>query len=161
MRLTLRKTAIGLLILLTATACNPAQRLAWDRAHGLPDGTTHRAICESNPNDQYCQPQTSSHRIERTPERIIEEVFAGQVATAKRVAWCESKFDTAPRRNPSPTNDWGLFQINATTWNKPNHPDPVAQFIGAHWHNVTDPWTNALMAKKIVDRYGWRMWSCY
>lgn len=94
-----------------------------------------------------------------TPHQAINTLFTGSDnTTAHRVVKCESNY------NPnavSSTNDHGLFQINATTWNKPGHPDPVADFIGRNWHRRYEPAMNALMAKKIRERYGWKMWSCY
>lgn len=92
-----------------------------------------------------------------TPEAIIREVFGAEGDRAVRIAKCESQL------NPdavSSTNDHGIMQINRPTWNKPNHPDPVAQFIGQNWHNVYDARTNAEMALKIRQTYGWQMWSC-
>lgn len=93
-----------------------------------------------------------------SPQQVIDAIFYDDRATAHRVADCESNYDPGA---VSPTGDHGLFQINAATWNKPGHPDPVADFIGRNWHRRYDPVMNALMANKIQDRYGWRMWSCY
>lgn len=90
---------------------------------------------------------------------LIAQYFPGEENTACRVfIGCESK------GNPnavSYTNDHGLAQINATTWNKPGHSDPVADWIGRHWGNVYDPATNLQMAAKIRASYGWDSWSCY
>lgn len=92
-----------------------------------------------------------------TPQQAIAAIFPHETAKATRVASCESELvPTAV----SPTNDHGLFQINAPTWNKPWHPDPVAQWIGANWHKRYDPVTNAIMAKMIRDKYGWAQWTC-
>lgn len=92
-----------------------------------------------------------------TPHQVIQTVFHDEVSTAFRVADCESNYDPSA---VSPTNDHGLFQINAM-WNQPGHSDPVADWIGRHWHLRYDPVYNALMAKMIRDSYGWYMWSCY
>lgn len=93
-----------------------------------------------------------------TPQDAINVIFTGSDnATAHRVVKCESNY------NPnavSPTNDHGLFQINAM-WNKPGHPDEVADWIGRNWSKRYDPATNALMAKMIRQKYGWKQWSCY
>lgn len=92
-----------------------------------------------------------------TPQQAIAMIFHDQQAKATAIAHCES------RMNPnavSPTNDHGLFQINATTWNKPGHSDPVADWIGRNWHKRYDPVTNTLMAHMIQQKYGWKMWSC-
>lgn len=94
-----------------------------------------------------------------TPYDAINVIFQGQDnAIAHRVVKCESNYNPSA---VSPTNDHGLFQINATTWNKPGHPDPVADWIGRNWQKRYDPATNALMAKMIRQKYGWKMWSCY
>ena len=94
-----------------------------------------------------------------TPQQAIDVLFTGaDNSTAHRVVRCESNYDAGA---VSSTGDHGLFQINAATWNKPGHADPVADWIGRHWHQRYDPATNALMAKMIRDRYGWRMWACY
>lgn len=92
-----------------------------------------------------------------TPHEVIYHVFPNELQTAHRVAECESRYDV---NAVSRTNDHGLFQINAI-WNQPGHSDPVADWIGRHWHLRYDPVYNALMAKKIRDKYGWGMWSCY
>lgn len=105
------------------------------------------------------QVEVSSDSIDRgSIDSILRNVFGTEYRTALRVAKCESRLDP---NAISDTNDHGLLQINATTWNKPWHSDPVAQYIGNNWHNVYDPYHNALMAKKIRDRYGWSKWSCY
>jgi len=92
------------------------------------------------------------------PHYAIQRYFPTEQETAHRVVQCESGYDV---NAVSPTNDHGLFQINGTTWNKPGHSDPVADWIGRHWHLRFDPEINAQMAKKIRDKYGWKMWSCY
>lgn len=92
-----------------------------------------------------------------TPQQAIQAIFPQEVSKATSIAQCESRMDP---NAVSPTNDHGLFQINATTWNKPGHADPVADWIGRNWHKRYDPVTNAIMAKKIRDRYGWNMWAC-
>lgn len=91
-------------------------------------------------------------------EAMVEEVFGSEAGVAKRVISCESRWNPNAR---SHTNDHGLMQINATTWNKPGHHDPVADWIGRNWGGVYDPYTNLLMGKKIKDRYGWNSWACY
>lgn len=93
-----------------------------------------------------------------TPQHAISTYFANEQSTAHRVVKCESGYNV---NAVSPTNDHGLFQINAATWNKPGHHDAVADWIGRHWHLRYDPMTNAQMAKMIRDKYGWRSWSCY
>lgn len=99
-----------------------------------------------------------------TPAQAIALIFPNEQATARRVAACESgggSFENINIYAVSPTNDHGMFQINATTWNKPWHSDPVAQWIGDHWHLRYDPVVNAIMAKKIRQSQGWDAWTCY
>lgn len=92
-----------------------------------------------------------------TPHEVIYHIFPNEIDTAHRIVRCESNYDV---NAVSPTNDHGLFQINAM-WNKPGHSDEVADWIGRHWNLRYDPVYNALMAKMIRDKYGWDMWSCY
>ena len=93
-----------------------------------------------------------------TPRQAIDVIFTGHDnATAHRIAACESGY------NPnavSRTADHGVFQINAPTWARPGHPDPVADWIGRNWHRRYDPVVNTLMAKMIQQKYGWAMWAC-
>lgn len=92
-----------------------------------------------------------------TPQEVIDHIFAGEVGKATAIAQCESEMDV---NAVSHTNDHGLFQINEPTWNRPDHSDEVARWIGKHWHLRYDPAVNAIMAKKIRDKYGWKMWEC-
>lgn len=88
----------------------------------------------------------------------VEQAFGpAQTNTACRVLLCESGGDPGAR---SRTNDHGLLQINAPTWNRPSHPDPVAQFIGHHWDVRYHGWSNLVMAQKIQHHYGWGQWAC-
>lgn len=90
---------------------------------------------------------------------LLSKHFPGEESTACRVfIGCESGGNPSA---VSATNDHGLAQVNATTWNRPGHHDPVADWIGRHWHNVYDADTNLAMAKKIRDAYGWNQWSCF
>lgn len=88
---------------------------------------------------------------------LIYEIFPGEGAYATRVFTCESNL------NPnavSPTNDHGVAQLNAPTWNKPGHADPVADWIGRNWGSIYDPRTNLIGAKMVRDKYGWDSWAC-
>ena len=127
--------------------------------HYHPPTTTTVATLPAEP-----QPAPISNRVSGTGEcggwgDLISAKFPGEESTACRVfISCESG------GNPnavSSTNDHGLAQINETTWNKPGHHDPVADWIGRHWHSVYDPATNLEMARRIRAAYGWQMWSCY
>ena len=92
-----------------------------------------------------------------SPEGAIAVHFPSEIGKATAIAQCESGMDP---NAVSSTNDHGLFQINATTWNKPGHPDPVADYIGRHWHLRYDAYHNAHFAKLIRQKYGWDMWAC-
>ncbi len=91
---------------------------------------------------------------------LIATYFPGEVNTACRVfIGCESKGDP---NAVSPTDDHGLAQIHAPTWNRPGHSDPVADWIGRHWAYVYDPAVNLQMAAKIRAAYGWAsQWTCF
>lgn len=88
---------------------------------------------------------------------MVAEVFPGEVPKACSVLVCESKGDPGA---VSDTNDHGLLQVNAPTWNHPGHSDAVAHFIGVHWDRIYDPWSNLVMAQKIRHHYGWDQWTC-
>ncbi len=174
----MRKLGLAI-VLLIASACTPEERLLWDEIHNFPEGTTHQAICELDPQDPYCgevvavsssetqytepEPQMTEHDI---LWQAINDTFPNsEHHTARRVAQCESgdnkDFKSIDMDAVSPTNDHGPFQINEPTWNKPWHQDPVAQYVGHNWHNRFDPVTNTHMAYRIWEVYGWDMWACY
>lgn len=88
---------------------------------------------------------------------MVAEVFPGEVDKACRVLLCESRGDPGA---VSATDDHGLLQINAPTWNRPGHPDEVAHFIGVHWDRIYDGWSNLVMAQKVRHFYGWEQWAC-
>lgn len=89
---------------------------------------------------------------------LIAQYFPAEVDTACRVfIGCESHGDP---NAVSATGDHGLAQINAQTWNRPGHHDPVADWIGRNWDHVYDPAINLAMAQRIRDAYGWSQWSC-
>jgi len=146
------RRAILILLALTLAACTPAQMRLWDEAHGFAPGTTETVVANIR-----AQEAADAARRPSTPAAIIRDVFGAEGDRAVRVATCESELNP---RAVSPTGDHGILQINAKTWARPNHPDPVAQWIGRNWHNVYDVRTNAMMALKIRQAYGWQMWSC-
>lgn len=114
-----------------------------------PQATAPAAAVEPSVGDGSCGGWRST----------IAAHFPGEVGTACRVfIGCESGGDP---NAVSATGDHGIAQINAATWNRPGHHDPVADWIGRHWHDVYDPDTNLAMAKRIRDAYGWRSWSCF
>lgn len=70
---------------------------------------------------------------------------------AQRVAKCESEL------NPnavSPTNDHGLFQINAV------HRAAFSRVTGLAWSHVYDAYANARYARDLYNRQGWSPWTC-
>jgi len=71
---------------------------------------------------------------------------------ALSVAWCESRHDPAAV-SPDGQN-WGLMQINESTWRP---------FFGeARWSQVLEAEENVRMAWEIYQRAGmtWQPWSC-
>ena len=114
-----------------------------------PQATAPAAAVEPSVGDGSCGGWRST----------IAAHFPGEESTACRVfIGCESGGDP---NAVSATGDHGISQINAATWNRPGHHDPVADWIGRHWHDVYDPDTNLAMAKRIRDAYGWGSWSCF
>ena len=146
------RRAILILLALTLAACSPESMRLWDEAHGFAPGTTETVVANIR-----AQEAADAARRPSTPAAIIRDVFGAEGDRAVRVATCESGLNP---RAVSPTGDHGILQINAKTWARPNHPDPVAQWIGRNWHNVYDVRTNAMMALKIRVAYGWQMWAC-
>lgn len=90
-----------------------------------------------------------------TPQQAIALHF-GQggkrvAAEADRVAWCESRHHAGA---VSPTNDHGLFQINAI------HRRTFEAITGQAWAKVYEPFWNARFAWWLYEREGWRPWAC-
>lgn len=86
-----------------------------------------------------------------TPTQQIATVFGDRAPEASRVAWCESRHDPGA---VSPTNDHGLFQINAV------HRQKFVEITGQPWHMVYDGFWNTVYAKHLYDTQGWRPWTC-
>jgi len=172
-------------LLLLAGACNPPPPT--DVAHTGPpttdapevlplvvDRVPYQPAPTTAPTTTHTHPPTTQAVVPLTTEPVVvatarsgdcggwrdhvAAAFPGEVDYACRVfIGCESG------GNPnavSATADHGLAQINEPTWNKPGHHDPVADWIGRHWHAVYDPATNLEMARRIRAAYGWQMWSC-
>lgn len=72
-------------------------------------------------------------------------------AQAHRVVGCESEHTPTA---VSPTNDHGLFQVNAI------HRRRFRQVTGQPWSAVYDPFWNAVFAKRLHDERGWGPWTC-
>ena len=148
----MKRRALLILLALTLAACTPAQMRLWDEIHGYEAGHTETVVSHIR-----AQEAADAARRPSTPAAIIRDVFGAEGDRAVRVATCESGLNP---RAVSPTGDHGILQINAKTWARPNHPDPVAQWIGRNWGQVYDVRTNAMMALKIRVAYGWGMWAC-
>ena len=86
-----------------------------------------------------------------TPQHYINTVFGASQDSASRIAWCESKMDPGAQ---SPTNDHGLFQINAV------HRGQFEAVTGQPWSAVYDPYWNTVYAKWLYDQEGWSPWTC-
>ena len=100
-----------------------------------------------------------------TPGEAIDLTFGRWhgphvAAQARRVAGCESGRDGRSFHlvNPaarSPTNDHGLFQINAYY-----HAHQFEVVTGQPWSRIYEPFWNAVYAKWLYDQQGWRPWTC-
>ena len=86
-----------------------------------------------------------------TPNEAIAVLFQDNAGSATRVAECESGMDPGA---VSPTNDHGLFQINAV------HQQQFEQVTGQPWSSVYDPYWNTYYAKWLYDNQGWGPWAC-
>jgi hypothetical protein len=82
----------------------------------------------------------------------IGQVFGSQGGNATRIAECESNLDP---NAVSPTNDHGLFQLNAV------HAADFERVTGQPWvtHRYNTYW-NTYYAKWLHDRQGWTPWAC-
>lgn len=88
-----------------------------------------------------------------TPQDWVNVHFssAGQIDNASKIVRCESNFDP---NAVSPTNDHGLFQINAI------HRADFERVTGQPWSKVYDPHFNSLFARWLFDQQGWHPWVC-
>ena len=82
----------------------------------------------------------------------IAQLFGSQAGNATRIASCESNMDHGA---VSPTNDHGLFQINAI------HAADFERVTGQPWvtHRYNTYW-NTYYAKWLYDQQGWSPWVC-
>lgn len=85
------------------------------------------------------------------PEDQIGFFFQEHTDAALKIASCESNMDPGA---VSPTNDHGLFQINAV------HRAEFERRTGEAWSRVYDPYWNAMYARMLFDSQGWSPWSC-
>lgn len=71
---------------------------------------------------------------------------------AQKIVQCESQWNPGA---VSPTNDHGLFQINATY-----HRTNFERVTGQPWSKVYEPFWNATYAKWLYNNQGWQPWTC-
>jgi hypothetical protein len=105
------------------------------------------------PVDPCCETTVETVQVKPVPrtelERLVAAAFPEDVATAFRIVECESRWDPSA---VSPTNDHGLFQINAI------HLQPGGAGYGMDPYN---PVENITIARRLYDESGWRPWVCY
>lgn len=87
-----------------------------------------------------------------SPQESISMLFGHEAGNATKVAHCESRMDP---NAVSPTNDHGLFQINAV------HRAQFEAVTGEPWvtHRYS-PFQNTNYAKWLYDQQGWGPWVC-
>ena len=83
-------------------------------------------------------------------EDMIEKEFGKHADEARRIAFCESRFDPD---DVSSAGAVGIFQIRPTDhgWRVKKVKDGKDLF---------DPWTNVRVARHIYDHQGWSPWVC-
>lgn len=86
-----------------------------------------------------------------TPQANIDAIFGDVAGQATKIATCESRMDP---NAVSPTNDHGLFQINAV------HRADFERVTGQPWSSVYDPYWNTKFARHLFDQQGWGPWTC-
>jgi hypothetical protein len=86
-----------------------------------------------------------------SPQHWINTVFQAEAPAATRVATCESGMNPTAI---SPTNDHGLFQINAV------HRADFTRVTGQPWSAVYDARYNTQYAQHLYSTQGWRPWTC-
>ena len=84
---------------------------------------------------------------------LVRATFPEDIFTALSVADCESQFNITA---VGPTQDYGLYQIHAPSWDK------TAKSLG-YGDYKTNPEHNVAMARYIYDLAGqnWTDWVCY
>ena len=86
-----------------------------------------------------------------SPQHHINAIFGSAAPAATRIATCESGMNPTA---VSPTNDHGLFQINAI------HRDEFTRVTGQPWSSIYDPHWNSVYARHLYATQGWSPWSC-
>lgn len=114
-------------------------------------------MCSVNPvmsND----PVQTSERVMRLcsqwePHAVLAGWTSRERVTLDRVIWNESRCEPW---QISPTNDYGLAQINAFTWSE------LVESHGDTMQDLLNPLLNLLYAKQISEKarsYGWCRWQ--
>ena len=87
-----------------------------------------------------------------TPQDYIATYFGFQAGNATKIAHCESNMNPSA---VSPTNDHGLFQINAV------HRADFERVTGKPWitHRYYPIW-NVYYASWLYKQQGWAPWTC-
>lgn len=115
-------------------------------------------VNESPENEAYWRWKTEQDRqASGGVEGAITHYFGGANtalgAQARRVAQCESGMNPNAK---SPTNDHGLFQLNA-----PSHSRQFDNVTGSPFYNgVYNAYENAEYARYLYNQQGWGPWSC-
>ncbi|HXH58578.1 transglycosylase SLT domain-containing protein [Iamia sp.] len=93
-----------------------------------------------------------------TPEDLSKDAIrqnfpSSQHDKATRVADCESSLN--PEAVSPGGGNWGLFQINTVH-------KPMVERMGYSWEQITDPYVNAKVARRIFADAGdtWGPWAC-
>lgn len=100
---------------------------------------------------EYPEPPTIEYiRKEKTIEEKIYETFPEEPDTMLAIARCESGLNQSA---VSHTDDHGLMQINAPSW------DSKAEELGLDYKGSADD--NLRMARYIYDHGGKEHWVCF
>lgn len=92
-----------------------------------------------------CNPQEVS-------KDAIRQNFPEASSKAIAVAQCESGLN--PEAVSAGGRNIGLFQINSVH-------QPMVQRMGYQWDQMTDPYVNSKVARRLYDNAGgWGPWSC-
>lgn len=137
-----------------ATMMHYKQQVA--RANGSPSPTwphshcgvrCHQLIVRYSHERQHAEAAWNAirHGTDRAAVRkIIRFWFRSATPTAYAVASCENSF--VANNGPSPTGDWGVWQINYSAHSRAFGPDDASFF-----RVVNDPWESTQVAYRWSD----------
>jgi hypothetical protein len=108
------------------------------------------AACTAPP-ETVTTPTTTTTAAPTTVAAVITAVFGVLAPEATKIARCESGLRPTA---VSPTDDHGLFQINAV------HKANFTTVTGQPWSEIYNPMMNTRYAKWLYDRQGWAPWAC-